>query len=83
MWLMCFLWLIFLLLRRYSRNCLESELAIPIYIGHDVIPDLDIPLENSQRQRIRQQLLDRPLQGARSERRIVAFLEQGIPCRRR
>ncbi len=71
------------LLRSDCRDRLERELAIPVHVGHDVVARLDIPFEDSQRQGIRQQFLDRPLQRPRPECRIVAFLEESLSsCRR-
>src|SRR5436309_2494727 len=61
---------------------LESYFAAAVQVGHDVFSSLDLAFQDSQRQRIRQELLNRALQRTGAKGRIVAFAEQRLPCRR-
>src|SRR4051812_24856375 len=60
----------------------ESQLALWITIDDDVIPLGETALQNGERQRILEQPLNRPLERARPERRIVAFGCQDLTGRR-
>src|SRR5882762_6960356 len=61
----------------------EGQLTFGIFVDDDVVAFVELPFEDSKRERVLQQPLDRALQGTRSESRIVALGRQNLARRRR
>src|SRR6266567_3214947 len=64
----------------HALTHLEAHLAI-LRIHHNVVSVENLAVEDLQRQRVLNKFLDCPLQGPRSEVRIVAFGEEQLACR--
>src|SRR5882757_6339509 len=56
----------------------EGELALRVLIDHDVVAFVEFSLEDGEREGVLQQSLNRSLEWACSERRIVTFRRQHI-----